>query len=77
MNDSQVILGLPWMEAANPDCNWRAKTWRYQAEEGEIRVREVTAKKMRKISRTEPIFAILLQPENSQRIARLGQANPE
>ena len=73
-DDYPVILGLPWMEAADPDCHWRAKTWRYRSEEGELRIEEVKAKKLKKISRTQPVFAIFLMPVVSKRIARLRQA---
>jgi hypothetical protein len=69
----EVILGLPWIEAANPDCYWRAKTWRYRAED-KLRIKEVKVKEIAEVAKIQPIYAIFPLPARSRLIAGVSRA---
>lgn len=63
-----VILGYPWIEAVDPDCRWRERTWAYRKDE-DLEVKEVSAKTMAQIAQTAPVFMVFVHPGKSTLVA--------
>ena len=63
-----VILGYPWIVAANPDCQWAERTWIYREEQAKD-IQLISAKEMRAEMASASVFFLYVQPTPSERYA--------